>query len=131
MLILRILTGELAGREIPVGQFPFAIGRSPGSALASEDLGVWDHHAVIELHRGEGFSVTAVGEASLLLNGEPQKLGRLRNGDVIRLGALAVQCWLSPATQKGLLWGEGVSWGLIFAVLALQAYLVHRLLIAG
>ncbi|HAM70447.1 MAG TPA: hypothetical protein DCM86_02260 [Verrucomicrobiales bacterium] len=131
MLVLKILAGRLAGREIPAGRFPFSIGRSGDSSLATEDPGVWDRHAVIKLHPGEGFSINPVGEATVLLNGEPCEAARLRNGDVLRLGSLDLQCWLSPARQKRLRVAEGITWGLVLAVLALQAFLLHRLVVAG
>jgi pSer/pThr/pTyr-binding forkhead associated (FHA) protein len=131
VLTLRILSGRAAGREIPAGRFPFSIGRSRESGLASDESGVWEQHARILLDSAEGFVVEAVGEAGLAVNGEGVRRSRLRNGDSLTLGALEIGCWLSPAPQRSLRFREGLTWGLILLLAAAQCYLLHRLILAG
>lgn len=118
-----------AGRDVPTGRFPFHIGRRSESDFSTEDAGLWEKHAVIELDPETGFLVKASSEASVLVNGSPIRSAHLRNGDHVCLGVLEFTCWLSPPRQRPLLVGEGVTWAIIVAVLVGQIALISALLL--
>lgn len=129
MIVLRILSGSAADQEIPVRRFPFTIGRRAGADLISSEPGVWDAHAQIELDGSNGFQLRALSDAAVLVNGNPTKLGAIRNGDSLRLGGLELLCWLAPARQKRLWISEGFTWTLIGLVGLAQVIWLYQLLL--
>lgn len=130
MLLLRILSGLAAGRDVSASRFPYSIGRRPESDLSTQDSGLWERHAVIELDLQTGFQVRASSEASVILNGSPVRSAHLRNGDRLGFGTLEFTCWLSPPRQRPLQISEGVTWAIVAAVLVGQICLIYSLLLS-
>ncbi len=128
MLTLRILSGTTAGREIAVSRFPFSIGRERSADLSSQEPGVWEQHARIELDPKAGFRLGGMTSAPVLIDGEPSQGSPLRNGAVLTLGGLRIACWLSSAEHKSLFAGEALTWLMIAAVFVAELVLLLGLL---
>jgi pSer/pThr/pTyr-binding forkhead associated (FHA) protein len=128
MVLLRILSGKMAGTDITARHFPFRIGRSPDAHLRVEEDGVWDQHLELTLDHATGFSVTASPDALATINGQPVRQAVLRNGDTIEIGALKIRFWLGSVRQYGLFIREWLIWIGFVAVAAAQIALIYWLL---
>lgn len=127
MIELHGLTDPVAGRQLGVQRLPATLGRSSGCDLQVEAPGVWDQHLRFHWERSRGICVTALGRAGLLVNDQPVSEARLRNGDVIAIGALRLRFSLSPVHPQRLWVASGLSWFLILGSWLLQAWLFQRL----
>lgn len=110
MVQLDILTGKQAGTHWVARRFPFLVGRSPQAALVIEEPGVWDRHAEFALRAGEGVMVSTVGDASIVVNGQPVRQAVLRNGDLLEAGSVKLRFGLAPTQQHGLRLREAMTW---------------------
>jgi hypothetical protein len=124
MVLLRILSGEAAGREVAVRRFPFTTGRSGRSGLQLAQRGVWEEHFRLEQDPQEGFRISAVGDATTRVNGRAVEACRLRNGDIIEAGEARLQFWLGAVQQGSLMWRERMTWVLLGLGLVAQLLLV-------
>jgi predicted component of type VI protein secretion system len=129
MIQFQVLSGKMAGSKQVARLFPFRIGRSPEAHLRLEDPGVWDAHAEINFHRGDGYHLAANPDSLVLVNGERFAAARLRNGDVIELGGARLRFWLADAEQKKLVFREWSTWLLIAAVAFGEIALIYLLLV--
>ena len=129
MVQLKVLSGKKAGAVWVARRFPVRLGRDRAAHLRLEEDGVWDNHARIEFSRGEGFILKSKPEAPGLLNGQPVQRAVLRGGDLIELGSLKLQFWLSDNRQTGLGAREGLVWALVAAVTLGEAALINWLLL--
>jgi len=127
MVQLNILSGKKAGGQTVARRFPFHIGRGAGNELQLDDDGVWDRHLSLEFQRDSGFTLNTESNALASVNSRPAQTAVLRNGDLITLGSVQLQFWLSAARQRGLRTSEFGVWTLIVAVTALQVALVYWL----
>ena len=83
---LRVATGVITGKQFILYRNPTIIGSSPKSEIyLFKDPTVAARHAAINGVGGR-FLVTALGGATVLLNGSPVKQQQLKNGDQIRIG---------------------------------------------
>lgn len=128
MVLLRILSGKMAGTDITARHFPFRIGRSPDADLQLAEDGVWEHHLDLTLDRTAGFSVAVAPEALASINGQPVRQAILRNGDTIEIGALKIRFWLGSVRQYRLYFRELLMWLAIAAITAAQFWLIYWLL---
>ena len=128
MIQLQILTGKQAGAHWVARRFPVRIGRAATAELAVEEDGVWDQHARLDFEPAEGVVLSVQPGALASVNGERVERATLRNGDMIQLGALALQFWLSPTRQAGFRAREWLTWAGIAAVCLAQVALVYWLL---
>ena len=128
MVLLKVLSGTKAGTVWSARRFPVRIGRAVSADLQLEEAGVWDEHLQLEFNRAEGIILNAQGDALVSVNGDPVKQAVLRNGDVIEVGALRMQFWLSENQQAGLRFREGLTWAGIAAVSLGQIWLIYWLL---
>ena len=128
MVQLRILSGKKAGTLWETRRFPVRIGRSTGSDLQLEEPGVWDDHLKVALESNEGFMAETQANALANINGQPIQRAALRNGDVLELGSVKLQFWLSEARQRGQGFREAFVWSVISAVCLGQIALVYWLL---
>jgi len=110
-----------------MGRFPFTLGRAAGSALSLNDPGVWETHAQIEFDRAEGFSIRNLPPAITRVNEAPVGRVRLKNGDVIELGAARLRFWLSAPRAKSWRLREAATWLAMIALLAVQIALIRAL----
>jgi pSer/pThr/pTyr-binding forkhead associated (FHA) protein len=127
MVQVKILSGKKAGAIWPARRFPVRIGRSAGSDLQLEEHGVWDDHCRIELHPGTGFVLETQPEALITVNGQPAQRAALRNGDLLEIGALKLQFWLSEPRQRGLRIREWFAWIMIAGVSLGEIALIYWL----
>ncbi len=127
MIELEVLSGKLAGKVYHARQFPFVIGRSHTASLQSEDNGLWDQHATIDLVPAEGFVLAVRAGAPATVNGQPVVRTRLRPGDVVQCGACKFRFWLGPAPQSSTRKTELMTWFLLASVLAVQLWLISLL----
>jgi predicted component of type VI protein secretion system len=131
MVQLNILSGSSAGGSQVVRRFPFHVGRGPGNDLRLDGAGIWDHHFTLSLRRNEGFMLQTIDQALASVNNEPASSVRLRNGDVISVGSVKVQFWLSTPAQRGLRLHEWATWVLLLLVTLGQLALISWLLRLG
>lgn len=83
---LRVATGVITGKQFILYRNPTIIGSSPKSEIyLFKDPTVAARHAAIN-GVGGNFLVTALGGATVLLNGQPIKQQMLKNGDQLRVG---------------------------------------------
>jgi pSer/pThr/pTyr-binding forkhead associated (FHA) protein len=128
MIQLRILSGKQAGTDWLACRFPVRIGREPSAELQLEDPGVWEQHLEIRLQPAQGFLLRSRPDALAAVNGRPTGQTLLRNGDLIEIGSLKLQFWLSEARQSGLALGEVLTWLGLAAVALTQVGLICWLL---
>lgn len=117
----------MAGTSWVARHFPVRIGRAPNSELLLEEPGVWDQHLLLEAPSTEGFRLKVQSEALVRVNGETMAEAVLRNGDLIDLGSVRMQFWLTPARQGGLRWGEIFTWAAIVTATLGQVALIYWL----
>jgi pSer/pThr/pTyr-binding forkhead associated (FHA) protein len=128
MVQFRILSGKKAGTACVARRFPFRVGRSATGDLTVDDEGVWDAHLQVDFKPGEGFLVSTQGGAMTSVNSQPVQSALLRNGDVIGMGSVKVQFWLSETVQRGLAVREWLTWAGIGLICVGQIGLIYWLL---
>jgi pSer/pThr/pTyr-binding forkhead associated (FHA) protein len=128
MVQLQVLSGKRAGTGWVARRFPVRIGRGPGADLQSDEDGVWEEHVLLEFQPHAGFQLRTQGEALASVNGQPVQEVFLRNGDLIEMGGLKLQFWLSETRQPRLSLGEALAWVVVGLVLLLQLGLLYWLL---
>ena len=128
MIQLHILSGQQAGTDVIVSDFPFVIGRGADSGLPMNDPGVWDRHLQIDFQRDTGFTFAVQSNALAVINGDTVQAGVLRNGDLVELGSARLRFWLSRSTQRTLRVREILTWLALFALFAAQIALIYGLL---
>jgi pSer/pThr/pTyr-binding forkhead associated (FHA) protein len=124
MIQLRILSGSRKGTVQHAGTFPFSIGRAAAAQLRLEDPGVWDQHLKLVLNLPAGFQLEVQPGALASVNGQPCQQTPLRNGDVIEIGLVKLQFWLSEVEQPSLATRERLTWALIVVLALLQLTLL-------
>jgi predicted component of type VI protein secretion system len=127
MVQFKILSGKKAGFLWDARRFPVRIGRAANADLQVEEPGVWDEHLVVSLDP-EGFVVETQPNTLANLNGQPVQRAVLRNGDVIEIGSVKLQFWLSEAKQRSQGVREAFVWTMISVVCLAQIALVYWLL---
>jgi pSer/pThr/pTyr-binding forkhead associated (FHA) protein len=127
MIQLNVLSGKKAGNQLVARRFPFRIGRTAGNELQLDDDGVWDQHLTLELQREAGFTLTTASNTLVSVNSQPVQTAVLRNGDLITLGSVKLQFWLSAARQCGSHASEFFVWTLVVAVTVAQFALIYWL----
>ena len=127
MIQLHLLSGKQAGTKWVARRFPVRIGRELEADLRLVEDGVWEKHLELKKKSAEGIFLVAHPETRTSVNGEEIQEVRLRNGDVISLGAMRLQFWLSESEQSGLAWREWLVWAMIAGVSLAQVALVYWL----
>ncbi len=121
MFQLQILTGSRRGALVRAGRLPMVLGRGDGVQLRLEDAGVWDRHLEFTLHGRDGVHASVLGQALCSLNDEPFTTGRLRNGDSLKLGSVALRFWLAEARQRSPAASERLVWTALIVFAFVQA----------
>jgi FOG: FHA domain len=110
-------------------RFPVRIGRSPQADVCLEDPAVWDEHLEVNLGQENDFiAITRTNALATINDTQLTEPAALRNGDVIGLGAVKIQFWLSEPKQKGLSFREWLTWTGIALICASQVALIYWLL---
>ena len=128
MVQLKLLSGKRAGTTWVARRFPVRIGRSGATDLQLEEVGVWDQHLQLDFDPAEGIVLSVQQNALASVNGQPIHQAVLRNGDVIEIGSLRMQFWLSEIRQAGLRLREGLTWAGIAAISLGQVGLIYWIL---
>jgi predicted component of type VI protein secretion system len=128
MLQLEILYGRQAGFLWDSRRFPVCVGRGSQCDLQIEADGVWERHFEISLAAETGFHLRTCADAVVMINQVPVATARLKNGDMLTVGAAKLAFRLSPTRQSSLRWREWSVWLLLAGVTTGQALLVNWLL---
>ena len=128
MVQLKVFSGNQAGATTLARRFPFVVGRNSTADLCLEQDGIWDRHLEFHLQIPDGFLLKAHPCALTSVNGQPVQQAFLRNGDVIEIGPLKIQFWLSETRQRGLRTREFLTWFALAALCAGQIVLIYALL---
>jgi hypothetical protein len=128
MVQLQIISGKQAGLLWEARRFPVRVGRRADMDLRIEDDGVWDDHFQLSLDQQSGFHIAAQPGVLLAVNQTAVQSVRLRNSDIITVGAAQISFRLSPTRQKSLRLREWFVWALLLAVTAGQMALIFAVL---
>ena len=128
MVQLKVFSGKQAGTATLARRFPFVVGRNRAADLCLEQDGIWDRHLELHLQFTDGFLLKAHPRALTSVNGQPVQQAFLRNGDLIEVGPLKIQFWLSETRQRGLRTREFLTWFALAALCAVQILLIYALL---
>ena len=128
MVQLQVFSGKHAATSTLARRFPFVVGRNSTADLCLEHEGIWDRHLEFHLQIPEGFLLKTNPRALTNVNGQPVQQAFLRNGDLIELGPLKIQFWLSETRQRGLRTREFLTWFALAALCAGQILLIYALL---
>jgi Inner membrane component of T3SS, cytoplasmic domain len=89
--VLRILTGELKGKEFLLTERRVRIGRSPRNEIALPDYqDLADLQADVRIRKGEPVLTNLEPRLAVLVNEEKVKEKRLKLGDVIKIGSAKI-----------------------------------------
>jgi len=127
MIEISVLSGRVAGKTVAARRFPFSIGRHKAADLCLEESGVWDRHLELDLQPREGITLTVAPEARATVNGQSVQTTRLRNGDLIEIGAVRLRFGLTATRQRDLRFREGLTWLAWAALCAAQIGLLYQL----
>lgn len=128
MLQFKAVAGSRDVTTWEVDSFPVNIGRTAACEVRLEAAGVWDRHAEVVFDVEEGFILNGHEGALTRVNGETIQQHRLRNGDVIEIGSVKLQCWLAEVKRRNQAWREKLVWIALAVLTALQLILIGRLL---
>jgi len=124
----RVLSGQRIGELWVPQHFPVRIGRAATDDLQLQDPGVWERHVRLDFSPTEGVALIADEQALLEVNGERLQHAVLRNGDMLQLGSVILQFWLSETRQTGLRLLESLTWTVIIGAGLVQIGLLYALL---
>lgn len=128
MLQFKAIAGNRDVTMWEVNTFPVNIGRAAGCEVRLEAPGVWDRHAAVGFDVEEGFILNGQEGAPTRVNGETVQQHRLRNGDIIEIGSVKLQCWLAEVKRRNQAWREKLVWIALALLTALQLVLIGKLL---
>jgi hypothetical protein len=98
---LQILNGALQWKTVRIASARFVIGRKDGCHLILQDGWVSREHTLIFESRPGDYVVKDLGsENGTFLNGEKVAEGRLRNGDLVRVGRTELKFLLHAAAAE-------------------------------
>ena len=126
-ILLKILSGEAADREVLVRRFPFVVGRSAKADCRLDGAGVWAEHCRLDSEPGKGITVSPVGDAIVRVNGQPVGEAHLRVGDTISIGDGRLRFWLGPVSQGSLAIREGLTWISLGILIVTEIFLAFGL----
>jgi pSer/pThr/pTyr-binding forkhead associated (FHA) protein len=128
MVQLRIFTGQDRGALQSIKRLPCVIGRGPSVDLRLEQPGIWDRHLQLQLSQAEGITAEVLPGALATVNGGPLSRAVLHNGDLIQLGAVKLQFWLSETRQRSFRLRETLTWIALALLCVGQILLIYYLL---
>lgn len=131
MFRLTVLEGKRRGQHFDISSYPFVIGNNVEADLRMPDLGVWSNHAAIELKAGGEPHIRRLGDGVVSVNAEPLMFSKLRNGDLIAVGAAVFRFSSSPASLKNLGNLPVFVWFFIGAVVLLELFCIAFLIGLG
>ena len=119
----------MAGTSWSARLFPVQIGRAASCDVCCDEDGVWPEHLEISLRSAEGFFASVPANVLASVNGTMvSEETRLRNGDVLELGAVKILFGLAPTRQRSLRWREALTWVALAALCLGQVAVIYWLL---
>lgn len=126
--LLRVLSGELRGREFPLGRGSFTIGKSEGCDLVLRDGSVSRSHAEIRYEQGRYHIVDFDSTNGTFINEARVDSGQLTPGEIVRIGRVMLhflpwegggsgELLPSDADRFGPVLGQGLAMRRLFSVL--------------
>ena len=131
MFRLTVLEGKRKGQHFDITSYPFVVGNNVEADLRMPDLGVWSNHAAIELEDGGEPHLKRLGDGVVSVNAKPSTFSKLRNGDMIAVGAAVFRFSSSPASLKNLGRLPVLVWFVVGAVVLLELFCIAFLLGLG
>ena len=128
MFRLTVLEGKRRGQHFDIPSYPFVVGNNVEADLRMPDVGVWNNHVAIELEAGGEPHLKRLGEGVVSVNADQATFSKLRNGDLIVVGAAVFRFSLSPAPLKNLGRILVVVWFVVGAVMLLELFCIAFLL---
>ena len=128
MFRLTVLEGKRRGQHFDIPSYPFVVGSNVEADLRMPDIGVWSNHAAIELVAAGEPHLKRLGDGMVSVNAEPATFSKLRNGDLIAVGAAVFRFSSSPASLKNLGRIPVFVWLVVGAVVLLELFCVAFLL---
>jgi pSer/pThr/pTyr-binding forkhead associated (FHA) protein len=125
---LQFLSGKRIGGSVVARRFPFTVGRDPEACLPLDEAGVWERHIQVKLEAGKGFCLEARAGCPVGVNGNSVTQARLRNGDILELGAVKLRFMLSEMEQRSFAPREICTWLAMVSLCAAQVALLYWLL---
>ena len=132
MVQLTLLNGKKAGTSWSARLFPVQIGRAASCDVCCDEDGVWPQHVEISLRPADGFFAAVPADVLAFVNGtaiQEAQEARLRNGDVLELGAVKILFGLAPTRQRSFRWREALTWIALAALCLGQVGLIYWLLV--
>jgi pSer/pThr/pTyr-binding forkhead associated (FHA) protein len=117
-----------AGAVHSLHRFPAVIGRHSTAQVRLEEPGIWDRHLSLDFAPDEGFILQVLPGPWAMLNGCKFQRAVLHSGDLIELGGLKLQFWLSQTRQRSLELREGLTWTSLGLLCAAQVAIIYLLL---
>lgn len=118
---------QLAVREpgrgtlwVPIGRFPFRVGRSADNELVLDLPGIWDRHLEFRLERDEGLVAVANSQGLVRHAGVLVDRRVVQAGDEFEVGPVSLHVALAPPLRRSLRVWEVLLWMLLVGVLILQ-----------
>jgi pSer/pThr/pTyr-binding forkhead associated (FHA) protein len=124
MVQINVLSGRDAGAVYPLQRLPALIGRNLAADIRLEDPGIWDRHLQIEMAPDENVIFSVLPGSWALINGRQFESAPLRNGDLVEIGSVKLQFWLSQTRQRSLRLREAFTWVALGLLCAAQVALI-------
>jgi pSer/pThr/pTyr-binding forkhead associated (FHA) protein len=112
------------GAVTPVPRYPFRIGRASGDQLRIQEPGVWESHCTLEWRGAEGIHLIGNAQAITSVNGQTVTEIRVRNGDLVELGAARLLLSVRPVPQRSFRVLEILVWLTLAGVGLTQVFLM-------
>lgn len=124
MFRLTVLEGKRRGQHFDILSYPFVVGNNVEADLRIPDIGVWSNHVAIELEAGGEPYLKRLGEGMVSVNADPSTFSKLRNGDLIAVGAAVFRFSLSPVSLKNLGRIPVFVWFIVGTVVLLEMFCI-------
>lgn len=116
MLELVVLSDSDKGRRFQSNAAPVRLGRRADLEVRLPFPGVWELHAEIQTDSAGWYVIRPLGQSLVTVNQQPVQDHRLRNGDVLSIGAVKLQFGLRSSPQQPLRYWEVAVWATIYSV---------------
>ena len=110
MIELAVVSDAAAGRRFHSDAALIRLGRQVGLEVVLVEPGVWETHAEIFRDATGAFVVRPMRQALVTINAQLTQEHRLRNGDIVGLGAVRLRFGIRPAPQRSLKVREAIIW---------------------
>ncbi|MCX7872727.1 MAG: FHA domain-containing protein [Verrucomicrobiae bacterium] len=127
MIQISIVSGKNSGKKFDLNHFPVIIGRDSKADVILDDDGVWDRHCQIS-YTSDGFYLSSIEPATVILNEKVVQKKRLTNGDLVVIGDARFRFWLSEVKPKNFITREALMWVAIIALFFVQVLIIYEII---